>query len=77
VGTAVDNQTATAANSFTTIVVKRDRFLPLLDQVDVEDVKHLKERRIRRHVLDFIFNESAPVVPILLAPNLQFEIHYL
>ena len=59
VRTAVDHQRAHAADAFAAIVIERDRLFALRDQLLVEDVEHLEERRVRRNLLDLVRDELA------------------
>jgi hypothetical protein len=69
----IDHQRAHAANAFAAIVIERDGFFALRDQLLVEDVEHLEERRVRRHIADLVGDEATQGGAILLAPDVERE----
>ena len=68
---AVDHHAARAADPLAAIVIERDRLFALCDQLFVEDVEHLEERRMRRDVRDLVGDERALRLAVLLAPDVE------
>ena len=70
-GAAVDIESAHAADAFSAVVVKaygvRDA---VVDEPLVQDVEHLKERALRRDVVDGVGLEMALGAGVLLTPNM-------
>src|SRR5439155_10316423 len=74
---AVDDRSARAADPLAAVVVERDRILPPLDELLVQDVEHLQEGHVGGDALRLIGDE-APLVPgVLLPPDVKRELHYL
>ena len=70
-GTTVDIESAHAADAFAAVVVEaygmRD---VVVDEPFVQDVEHLKERTVRRDVVDGVGLEMAFGTCVLLSPNM-------
>jgi hypothetical protein len=72
---AVDDDAARAADALAAVVVERDRVFALLREVLVHDVEHLEERHVRIDVVRLVADELAGRLRVLLAPDVQREVH--
>ena len=59
------------------VVVEGDRILAALQKLLVQDVEHLQERHVLGDALEQVGEEGALVGGVLLAPDLEGEVHYL
>ncbi len=75
VGTAVDDHAARAADAFPAVVVEGDRVLALPDQPLVDDVEHLEEGHLLVDVAGLVGDEAARGFRVLLAPDLESDLH--
>jgi hypothetical protein len=73
----VDDHTATAADTFATVVLEVDRILMLFDQPLIDDIEHFQERHVLRHVLGDVPFESTWCRAGGLSPHIQSDLHYL
>src|SRR5262249_22813456 len=74
---AVDDDAAGPADAFAAIVVEGDRLLAPGHEAFVHHVEHLEERHVRADVVGAIGDERARRSSVLLAPDLQGEMHLL
>jgi hypothetical protein len=58
-------------------VVEGDRFLTLQDQILIDDIQHFEKGHIGADVPCRIGNEATPIEGVLLAPDMECQIHYL
>jgi hypothetical protein len=72
---AVDIQTAHPANPFPAVVVKGNCILPLLHELTVEHIDHFQKRHVDRNVIALIRFELTFRQLVLLAPNIQRNLH--
>ena len=78
VGTAVDVESAHAADAFAAVVVEADGVgYVVVDELFVEDVEHLEERTLRRYVADLVGLEATFCLGVLLTPYMKCEVHCL
>ena len=75
VGNAIDDERAGAADAFPAVGVERDRFPAARDELLIDDIEHFQERHVRDDVLGFVDLEAAGRARVLLAPDLEDEIH--
>ena len=73
----VDDQGAHSANTFTAIVVKSKAFLALFHFPVVYDVKHFKERHIRRNAVNFYRFKLTFCIGVLLTPDFESQMHII
>jgi hypothetical protein len=59
------------------VVVERDRVVPVEDQLLVQDVEHLQERRVGRDVLDVVGDHLPGGGRGGLPPHPYLDVHYL
>jgi hypothetical protein len=71
---AVDHQRARTADAFTAVVVERDGFQPLTDELLVEHVEHLQERGLVADAVDAVALEVPGVGLAVLPPDLEGEV---
>ena len=69
----IDHQAAGTADAFPAIVVERDRFFILGDELFVYDVQHFEERRVVGDPSRVLLEVSS-VIRASLSPNLQGEV---
>ena len=75
-GSAVDVESAHAANALAAVVVEAHGMCDaVVDKPLVQDVEHLKEGTIRRDVIDGVGLEMALGAGVLLTPYMQCEVH--
>jgi hypothetical protein len=72
---AVDHHRARAADALAAVVVERDRFLAVGEQLLVHDVEELEERHVGAHIGSVIGLELARRVRPGLSPHLEREVH--
>ena len=56
-------------------MVEGDRVLAFQDKLLIEDVEHLKERRLRRNIVELIFLEMTFGCCVFLAPDFELYVH--
>src|SRR5687767_12804899 len=56
-------------------MVKCNRVLPFTDKFFIEYIEHFKERHFRRNILYLVCFKATPVLPVLLLPDLEGEVH--
>jgi hypothetical protein len=66
---AVDDHSASAADSFAAIVIECDGFFAALDQAFVDNVEHLEKRHVGRNVFSLVLDKLPRCFSIRLAPN--------
>jgi cobalamin biosynthesis protein CobT len=66
--TAVDVQTAHAANALAAVVVEAHRLFDFVNQLFVENVQHFQKRAAARNVGDFIGFEASFGFGVFLTP---------
>jgi hypothetical protein len=74
-GTPLIISAAHAADALAAVVVEGDRLLALLDQALVEHVEHLEERHVGSLMPSSVGLEVRPPVRVLLAPDVEGEVH--
>ena len=72
---AVDIEGAHAANTFAAVVVERERFFTLVNELIVQDIQHFKERSVRRDPFDTVGFKLTFRLCVLLTPNFNSEFH--
>ena len=72
---AVDQKTASAADSLAAIVLKGYGGLALSLEIFVEQIEHLQERHVRRHTLHLVGGECTGHLGVLLPPDFECEVH--
>jgi hypothetical protein len=73
VGNPVDGEAARTANAFATIALERDGLFTVVDQVLVDDIEHLEERRVLADA-DGVRLELPGLAAAVLTPDLEREI---
>ena len=72
----IDVESAHAADALATVVVEAHGMgYAVVDELLVQDVKHLKEGAVGRDAFQRIGFEMALGAGVLLTPNMQFEVH--
>ena len=78
---AIDDHAAGSANALSAVVVERDRLLAVPDEALVEDVEHLQERHVGRHLVQLVADHLAVLLEVLLrallglAPDVEGDLH--
>ena len=70
----VNHQTATAADAFTTVMIKFDWYLTVFDEVLVDDVQQFEERHVFANAFGLVGLEMTGVFGAVLSPNLKREV---
>jgi hypothetical protein len=71
----VDVHPAASADPFPAIVIEGDRVLAFPREPEVDQVEHFQERHIGGNPVRLIFDEPPLVILIVLAPDVEFDIH--
>ena len=71
---AVNHQTASAADTFATVMIELDWYLSVLDEVLIDDVQQFEKRHVFANVFGFVGLEMTGVVGAVLPPNLKREV---
>ena len=74
---AVNEHGAHAANTFSAIVVKRNRISARANDLVIHHVHHFQERHIRTHITYGIRLHAASILWPILSPNFQCQIHVI
>ena len=75
VGDTVDGEAAHTADPFTAVVIEGDGFFVSFDEVFVDDIEHFQEGGFGGDVFGFVADEFAWGVWVILAPDLELEVH--
>ena len=67
----VDVQAAGPADPFAAVVIERDGILTLPGKFEVEEIQHLQERHVRRHVVQIVRDQLPAALFVFLTPHPQ------